>query len=563
MTRPVPTRRRGLFAAALTAVVLALAGCAGLPTAGPVNPGLPADAEAGAPDFVFKPDSPQPGATPDEIVDGFIRAGTGPGVDGRWTVAREYLAPDTPWDPWTGVTIDSPGDRVFSQPAEDEVLVTTTPVARIDEIGSYSRADDLSAELPFELALQSDGEWRITKAPDGLVLDTAQFSTVFRRASLMYFDPTWQFLVPDVRWFPAINAPTYIADALVDGPAAPWLAASVFSSFPDSVSLRPSVPVADGVAEVVLDSSAVELSADTLSRMQAQLAGSLRSAGVSSVEMWAGPAPLDVEAAPTRSTRVSTLPLVLNDEGFGFLSGDQLEPVDGLSQAIVQVVDPLAIQVSADRDFAAVRLASGAVERVEADGDVLEFDPRAGLIDPTVDAWGYSWSVPRDSPAALTAFAPGSEQLPIADAWPDATQVTAMALSRDGTRLAAVVVSGGRSAVWVSGVVRDTDGVPRALGENPLVLSTLPTGAGAIAWTDDVTVAVLAGSGDQSEVVELIIGGPSATASAPPASTQIAGAQGAVRVKDDGGGLYSQRGSTWPQTASGIRVLATQQGSPR
>ena len=244
-------------------------------------------------------------------------------------------------------------------PSEGQVVLTLAPVGNVDDIGSYAESEERSTTVPFQLALQEDGEWRITEAPDGLILDTSQFSTVFRRASLMYFDPTAQFLVPDVRWFPAINAATYVSDALVDGPPAPWLAASVVTAFPESVSLRPSVPVEDGVAEVVLGSSAVELSADTLSRMQAQLTATLRTVGVSSVAMSAGATPLDVEPASTRSTRVNTLPLVLTAEGFGFLSGEQLEPIEGLSQAL-QTVDPVAIQVSPDRDFAGVRLATRA-----------------------------------------------------------------------------------------------------------------------------------------------------------------------------------------------------------
>ena len=555
------TRRRGTLTALLAAVALVLAGCAGLPTAGPVNPGLPADAEAGNPDFAFQPDSPQPGATPEEIVDGFIRAGTGPGADGNWSVAREYLAPGSGWDPRAGVTIDRPGDRVFSAPSEGEVVLTLTPVGNVDDIGSYAQAEERSTTVPFQLALQEDGEWRITEAPAGVILDTSQFSTVFRRASLMYFDPTGQFLVPDLRWFPGINAATYVTDALVEGPA-PWLAASVVSAFPDSVSLRPSVPVDDGIAEVVLGSSAVELSADTLSRMQAQLTATLRTVGVSSVAMSAGATPLDVEPASTRSTRVNTLPLVLTAEGFGFLSGERLEPIEGLSPALM-TVDPVAIQVSPERDFAAVKLTTGAVARVEADGDILEFDPRAALIDPTVDPFGYSWSVPRDVPGALAAFAPGSEQIAIAGAWPEATQVTAMSLSRDGTRLAAVVVTGGQTAVWVSGVVRDVEGVPSALGEPARLLATLAEPGTALAWLDDTTVAVLTRSGGESEAVELLVGGPTLATDAPAGSAQVAGAQGAMRVKDAAGALYSRRGATWPQTASGIVVLATQQGSPR
>ena len=65
------TRRRVILAALLAAAALALSACAGLPTSGPVAPGLPAGADAGSPDFSFRPDSPQPGATPEQIVTGF------------------------------------------------------------------------------------------------------------------------------------------------------------------------------------------------------------------------------------------------------------------------------------------------------------------------------------------------------------------------------------------------------------------------------------------------------------------------------------------------------------
>ncbi|QIG38282.1 hypothetical protein G5T42_01310 [Microbacterium sp. 4R-513] len=555
--------RRRAVVAALAALALALAGCAGLPTTGPVTPGLEAGAEAGEPDFAFRPDSPQPGATPQEIVDGFIRAGTGPGKDGQWSVAKEYLAQGTRWNPTARVTIDEPGDRVYSSSAEDQVSLTVSHVADVDDIGAYEPSAGEPLKLDFRLAVQPDGEWRITEVPDGLVLDMSQFSSVFQRYALMYFDPTWRFLVPDVRWFPRVNAATYVTDALIDGPPAPWLAASVASAFPDSVSVRPSVPVdSDGVAQVELDASAAELSPDTQSRMQAQLEASLADARVSTVEMTAGTTPLDVEPAATRSTRVSSLAAVQTEQGFGFLNGDEVDPIDGLTPAMRQV-DPLAIQVAPDRDFAAVHVTSGSNVRVQADGDVFEFDSRPGLVDPTVDPSGYTWSVPRDAPSTLIAFAAGSEQTPIDNAWPEATRVSSIAMSRDGTRLAAVVTSNGRSAVWVSGVVRKQDGTPSALGE-PLLLDSLATENASVAWLDDITVGVLSGIGIEPEVVELTVGGPSAVTPAPAGAAQLAGGnQGTMRVRGAQGALYSKRGSTWPQTGAGILVLATQQGTPQ
>jgi hypothetical protein len=138
-----------------------------------------------------------------------------------------------------------------------------------------------------------------------------------------------------------------------------------------------------------------------------------------------------------------------------------------------------------------------------------------------------------------------------------------MAMSRDGTRLAAVVTSAGRSAVWVSGILRKADGTPSELAY-PLVLESLATESASVAWLDDITVGVLSGIGAEPEVLELTIGGPSAITTAPAGATQLAGGnQGTMRVRSGDGALYSKRGSTWPQTGAGILVLATQQGTPQ
>ena len=50
------------------------------------------------------------------------------------------------------------------------------------------------------------------------MLDRDVFPSVFHDYSVMYFDPTWEYLVPDVRWFPTANAASRVADALVNEP---------------------------------------------------------------------------------------------------------------------------------------------------------------------------------------------------------------------------------------------------------------------------------------------------------------------------------------------------------
>ena len=91
-------RRRGILSAIVAVAALVLSACAGLPVSGPVNPGLSAGTDAGSPEFLFRPDEPQPGATPEQIVEGFIRAGSGPGPAANWEVARMFLAPVDPRD---------------------------------------------------------------------------------------------------------------------------------------------------------------------------------------------------------------------------------------------------------------------------------------------------------------------------------------------------------------------------------------------------------------------------------------------------------------------------------
>ncbi|KAA9111204.1 LpqB family beta-propeller domain-containing protein [Microbacterium rhizomatis] len=570
------SRLGAVVLALVTAVVLTA--CAGLPTGGPVRLGLGAGDDGGVPAFVFEPDSPQVGASAQQIVEGFIRAGSGPGPTNGWSVAREYLAPEIhdTWKPTTGVTIDdgtrdygeeAPADATAASPspsADTTIVLTLTSVASVDATGVYT-VDAGSTRLLFRLAKQADGEWRITQAPDGIVLDQNVFPSVYHRYSLMFFDPTWQFLVPDLRWFPTTNPSTSIAGALLGGPSV-WLAGSVKSAFPDSVQLDvPSVQVTDSVAQVRLNRATLAVDAPTLNRMQTQLEGSLKTATVTGVQMSVGGTPLNATAVSVRSTQVDATPLVLTAAGFGYLNGDAVggDSIPGLSDAIAKA-GPVAVQVGPDRDMAAVRFASGSVGRIEATGALAELDTRQGLIDPSIDPSGFVWSVPRDQPTALAAFDDSGQRTAITAAWNGATQVWSIAMSRDGTRLAALVTAGGRSAAWVFGVIRDTAGVPRQLGE-PLELSVPPGSGTGIAWLDDTTLGVVTSSGDTSVVTEQPIGGPSSTVAGPAGITTVAGANQTttVRMRDSAGVLYAKRGSNWQQIATGVLVLATQQGSPQ
>ena len=75
---------RRALAAALA--VLALAGCVAIPDGGPVVEGQ-VDADEQTNDFVFLAQEPQPGATQEEIILGFLGAAISPADD--YAIARE------------------------------------------------------------------------------------------------------------------------------------------------------------------------------------------------------------------------------------------------------------------------------------------------------------------------------------------------------------------------------------------------------------------------------------------------------------------------------------------
>lgn len=558
---------RGAVAAlaAAAAVAVTLTACGALPTSGPVNAGQPIADDSSAGDLVFLPDAPAKDATPQQIVEGFIAAGSGP--RDNWAIAHLYLAPEfsSEWDPREGVAVYDPGERVLTETAEDEFVLSLTPSAYVDATGEMSATGESAAlELTFQLAQQADGQWRITQAPQGIILDRNRFVTVFGSYSLQFFDPTWTYLVPDERWFPRQYAATRIAAELVNGGPSPWLVGAVATAFTDAARLATlSVPQQLGVAAVSLQEGARSLDRTTLDRMQTQLEASLTQARVDQVDMLVDGQVLTAEALTPRPTRVDTNPLVRTADDFGFLAGGAVVEIPGLSKSIL-ALEATDIEVDADHTLAAVRDANGTVLRVDADG-ADRVDLRPGLLPPSIDPAGYVWSVPQSSPGAVIAYGPDAAQVAIASAWPGASQILAQRVSRDGTRLAAVVRDGDRYALWVAGILRDRAQAPTGLGEKK-VLAILPGPSTALTWTGSNDLALTTTVQGDARLFTQEVGGFSSASQRVVANvTTVAGGvqSGGIRVRDTAGELYAPRGSNWQQLASGILVLAVQQGAPR
>lgn len=558
-------RRPGLWSRAALAALLAagLSGCTGIPSSGVVHEGEAAPQSDG-PAAVFLPSRPQKDATKEQILRGFIEAASSP--ENKYEIAREFLTPAfrEEWKPDAGVTVDAGGAIVPISVDGHTMQVSVDPVAEVNASGEYRRLDSSKpTPLRYTFAMV-DGQWRISGAPDGIVIDENTFSYVFSAQSLYFFDPSFNYLVPDLRWFPrGATAPTRIVKALLAGPAS-WLDQAVITAFPEGTELTAdAVQVVGRDAKVDLNQEALNADRLTAERMKYQIENSLPSG--MSVTITVNQNAQDIgdlgPDAPAVDPRVDARPLILRDGHFGYLpsTGTELDPIPGLSEAIVGLA-PSAVAVAPGQSRAAALTAHG-VYGVKADDQPELLDPRAGLIAPSIDSFGYVWSVPAERPEELVAYSPSGDAVPVKTPWSEFTGITALRVSRDGTRLIAVLRSAAETRLVAAAISRD-GGKPTGVGDPLLLASDLGTALDA-AWVDDLTVAVLAGGTDgQPGILTQEIGGLRSPLEPPPDSVRIEGGNTVreLRSLTSDGRLEVQRGVGWQERIDGVTLVATQQG---
>jgi len=560
-------RLAGVLAGALTAAVL-LAGCVGIPMNGSVVAGGEINEDVDPP-VGFLPSGPRDGATQQEILLDFIQAATSPGND--YTIARQFLADDirTKWNPDARVTIRSSGSAPTTV-SEAELDYTITTSARVDSDGRYYQDDELSSQtLEFGFVKEGD-EWRISQVEDGIVLSEDNFDVVFSSYALYFFDPSYTFLVPDVRWFPnSSRIAERISASLVKGQA-DWLAQGVLvSEFPSGTTLgADGVSVVSGVATIDLSGEARDASNTQRERMQQQLAASLADVRtVSKVVITVAGVPLPINdsnsGVATRQPKVNTNPLARVGDEFGFVSGSNVDPLSPpqLGAAVIEINAGAAV-LSAGGATVAARAKDGVyVIRASGDGPV-RIDTRTGLADPTIDGLGFLWSAQEKSTSSITTFSlSGTEHSLDTSTLPTGARIVSMDLSRDGSRLLLYLMVGGAPRLVVAGVIRGQDNVPDRLGdlvELPID-SLTPIDA---TWVSDSVVATLSRSGADAIVTALVIGGPSTVLGRVAGGKTIAGGNGGtdgIRVLTNDGDLFKPRGNGWQQTGINASFLATQQ----
>ncbi|MEX0429570.1 LpqB family beta-propeller domain-containing protein [Nocardioides sp. DS6] len=492
----------------LLAVLVLLSACGiSLPESGPVHETGKVSAGHHDAGFELDPRPPTPGAIPSEIVAGFLDAMQATPL--QTTTARHYLSKElaSSWNPQEETI--TYGDKSTPHGTR-KVTVDLAGANRLDRQGAWDGpVPPAQSRLAFEL-VREQGEWRISSAPNALVVPVSWFESRFTQASLYYFDSTGRMLVPTPVFIPRGDqfATALVRDLL--RPPDRKLAGVVRTFLPTGVGEGLSVPVsADGVAQVDLTGDLGEQSKSSIRLMFAQLAWTLRQDDeIRSIRLTidgrpvypgAGPALVPVggfeQYDPTGYSASDGVWALRDGVVVTYNADRKFVPVAGGWGSGSHAVRSLAVSITGDR--AAAVTADGRhvlLGSLYATGTVHPTPVRGqDLLRPAWDYAGRLWLVDRTRTGAAVSYLQGGRLQRVRIPGITGHDVQTFLVSRDGTRLVAVVRDHGRTVVVASRLHADTGGrVER--GGRAFAISNPAEGGSrieGIAWHSTTSVVVL------------------------------------------------------------------------
>ena len=498
--------RRPLAAVVCLALILAvLAGCARMPTTGPVGRSEDSALTGGnAPQYI--PPGPRDGASPQSIIEGFFNAGSG--YQNDFTVARQFLAPANAvsWKPSQRTLVYRGSATVVTTGRENEYRYEMDLAYSVD-------ADGIATPFPagtresIDVSLSSiDGQWRVSKLPDGTAIPEETFKVLYKAFPVYFFDPSFSTLVPDVRWFiDNSGVAKSLVSALLAGPA-PYLRSAVASAFPPGTRLeRESVPIVDSMAQVDLTSEVRDASFTDRQRMHSQLVRSFSGitsvVGVSLRSNLSEVALVDPSAGgqapePTVDPKVPGWQVAVAGGELVLYADRQASRIDAL-RSVAQFGPEHPAAASSQGVFAFIGSGPGLYSIVPNQPARL-LDARTRLSPPSIGPGGWVWSAGpgADGGTEVIAFRPqgvaeGAEvpKAVLEPPWLAGRVIEDVRVSRDGTRALVLSAASGQTVLQLAGIVRGTDGAPREL-TSPITLSVGQEQYRRAVWVDDLTVLV-------------------------------------------------------------------------
>lgn len=497
--------RRVLNLLLAAGLVLALPACVRMPTEGPVVESRGGATVEQPPGIYFDPAPPRPGASAGEIVTHFLEAMKA--TPSRTSVARQFLTAraQESWAPERSIlTYGELGEPL----GELDAFLTLTDVNAYDDRGAWTWS---VARMTLHLGLTTEnGEWRIDRVPDALIVPEFWFADWYRRVSLYFFDPTAQILVPEPVFVPEGDQ---VASALVQGLLrAPSGEASRVTRtfFPPDVRLGLSVPIsAAGIAEVDLTGDADAVDEVAAQRILTQLVWTLRQEPrIRAVRVTIGERELGLPGGPTQidldvGSAYDPTGAQASGDLFGLVEG---RLVRGSVQALLPTPGPLGGQRLGVRSIG-VNLAGSRVAAVsegghtvlvapvdDADGQAVEVVTGASdLLPPAWDFRDRIWLVDRHPRGARVLVVDGDRVRGVQVPGLSGRDVRHLLVSRDGSRVVAVVRTRRGDRVLAARVLYDDRGRLLRIARTGR-LGLEPEGDGVIrdiAWRSPTSISVL------------------------------------------------------------------------
>lgn len=498
-----------------TALALLLAGCATVPTTGPVQRHTPEQPEVNA-GIVVAPVPPPVGASPMLVVEGFLHAMATyqPG----YQIARAYLtdAASQRWRPESGVRVYADGYPPTE--VEDTVVLVAPVIGGLDARGTF-QASGGQLRHDFGLVKDSEGEWRISRAPDGLLVSRYLFESGFTPTSLHYFDNTGSVLVPDSRYFPVGEHTLRAAlEGQLAGPSG-WLEPAVISSDTASIALQSVTVDQQGIADITLGPAADALDEVARSQLLAEIVHTATGVeGVVGVRvksgtgLWTLPPDSDPILSAAEFSDVAPVDPEAPSELFVVTDG-RLQRLSPAAQGIEFVpmapaLDP-AESVSVRADVAQVAAVIDGGRRLQtspvAIGDAQVVYTATSIVRPHYARNGELWASTAADARDVQVIVDGIARPVITEAIP-AGRLLAFRLSSDGSRVAMVLERRGSAVVGLAIIVR-VDGQTRLEAWRPVSLATAGGAVGEVVdvgWSAATELLVLvSGAGGATSVIRV------------------------------------------------------------
>ncbi|UXN30639.1 LpqB family beta-propeller domain-containing protein [Glutamicibacter sp. M10] len=498
------------FLSSLLIGAMTFTGCAAIPRSSGVQ-----QIEAGAEDssgesYSYAAEGPAEGADAREIVDGFVEAGRSVAED--YAVAREYMSTDLR-NTWRGdtQTLIYEAFNVVNGADANQYTIQLEITGEVDAQGIRTNYPNHTTRAVDIKVAKIDDQWRIVKAPNGTMLEASTFTKIFAAQSLYFYDASYSYLVPDIRWFTSgSGTTTSMVEALLKGPA-PYLQNAVVSAFSSASQLvRSAVPVRDREATIDLNSdSFTDTTDNTLLLMKQQVEATLTGlSSVDSVKMLREENDVNlasddskIEPAQINPSTQDTL-IGVSDQDLVYVKGRSIIPVGGLPD--VSAYDPRDPAMSpVGNSYAFLNDRRTQLWGINDQGKLrLELSGQ-DLIQPSMDVAGWTWTADNGAKTPIMAIpedtATKGEARPIDVAWLEGANIDSFRISRDGARALIVASEGSSTSVYVAGIIRDAEGVPRGLTDTPMkIYPEVPVNTAL--WDSDSSIIVA--KLEDSEAVE-------------------------------------------------------------